>query len=483
MSKYETVIGLEIHTELLTKSKIFCGCTTEFGGDPNSHCCPVCLGLPGALPVMNQQAIEYAVSAGLALNCRIPRYNKFDRKNYFYPDLPKAYQISQFDLPICVDGFVEYELEGERLRAGITRAHLEEEAGKSVHSGNSILGSDFSLMDYNRSGIPLIEIVTEPDLRSPAQARSFLEQLKSILEYTKVSDCKMQEGSLRCDANVSLRPVGSLELGTKVEIKNLNSFKAIERALEYEVHRQAQVYDQGGRIVQETRAWDDVAGITVTMRSKEESHDYRYFPDPDLVPIEIDAHWVERLTDALPELPLAKKQRFIESYGLSDYEAGVLTASQDFALFFEQTVAEYQNGKDVANWLMGEFSKLLNNARITITDTQVTPRQLAELLMTIDKGLISGTQGKEVLSAMFTSGLNPSVIIKDKGMQQISDSQALAGVVDQILADNPKEFERLQQGNEKLLGFFVGQVMKETKGKANPQVVNQIISERLRELS
>ena len=479
MTKYETIIGLEVHVELATKSKIFCGCTTEFGGDPNTHCCPICLGLPGSLPVVNQQAIEYAIKAGLALNCSIANYSKFDRKNYFYPDLTKAYQISQYDQPLCLAGHMDYELDGQTYSVRINRIHVEEEAGKSVHSGDNILGSEFSQMDYNRAGIPLIEIVTEPDIRMPAQAKAFLEQLKANLEYIKVSDCKMEQGSLRCDANISLRPVGSTEFGTKVEIKNLNSFRAIERALEYEEQRQAEVYDQGGTIYQETRTWDEKLGVTVTMRTKEEADDYRYFPDPDLPPLIVEQSWIDEIKATLPELPLARKNRFIEQYKLSDYEASLLTATQELADFFEAAYQSFPNAKELSNWLTGEFARLLNASNLTIPEIPVQPGDLAELLSIVKDGKISGNQGREVLGMMFDSGKKPAQIIKEQGFEQISDTKELEGVIDQILSTYPDEVKRYQAGEDRLLGFFVGQVMKETKGKANPGLVNQIIRNKL----
>lgn len=479
MNKYETIIGLEIHVELQTKSKIFCGCTTEFGGEANSHCCPICLGLPGSLPVLNRQAVEYGIKAGLALNCSIANYSKFDRKNYFYPDLVKAYQVSQFDKPLCLEGNVAYELDGESLLVNINRIHLEEEAGKSVHSGDNIIGSEFTQMDYNRAGIPLIEIVTEPDLRSPAQARAFLEQLKANLEYVKVSDCKMEEGSLRCDANISLRPKGASEYGVKVEIKNLNSFRAIERALEYEEIRQARVYDEGGDIYQETRTWDERRGITVTMRTKEEADDYRYFPEPDLPPLIVKQDWIERVRATLPELPLAKKNRFMSQYGLSNYEATQLVTTQELADFFEAAFSHFPDAKELSNWLTGEFARLLNLSNKEINHILVKPKDFAKLLEIVKQGKISGNQGREVLNLMFESGDSPDDIIKAQGLEQISDSEELEGVIDQVLAENPETVARFQGGEERVLGFFVGQVMKETGGKANPGLVNQMIRTKL----
>ncbi len=477
---YEPVIGLEIHVELLTATKLFCGCLTGFGAQPNSQCCPVCLGLPGALPVLNRRAVEFAVMAGLALGCRIHTRSKFDRKNYFYPDLPKAYQISQFDLPFCVDGAVSFELDGGPSEAGITRVHLEEEAGKSVHSGDSILGSTYSSIDYNRSGIPLIEIVTEPDLRSPEAAKAFLEQLRTTLQYTGVSDCKMQEGSLRCDANVSLRPVGQEPFGTKVEVKNMNSFRAVERALAHEIHRQTGVLTGGDTVSQETRAWDEARGVTVSMRSKEESHDYRYFPEPDLMPVTMEAPWIEGLRARLPELPLARKRRFCRDFSLSHDEAYQLTQSRETADFFEAAAALHPSPKAVSNWINGELARLLNEAGVAITASPVTPEMLSKLLDYVKAGTISSTAAKDVLEDMFVTKRSAELVIKEKGLEQISDSDAIGSVVQAIIEAHPEEAAAFRAGKDKVLGFFVGQVMREMRGKANPQVVNELLRQKLR---
>jgi len=476
---YEPVIGLEIHVELKTNTKIFCGCPMEFGGEANSHVCPVCLGFPGALPVLNKQVVEYAVRAGLALNCEIAPYSRFDRKSYFYPDLSTAYQISQYFFPICKGGYLEIEVNGEKKKIRLNRVHLEEDAGKLLHSGSSITTSDYSLADYNRGGTGLIEIVSEPDLRSAEEARIFLEQLHAVIEYTGVSDVKMEQGSLRCDANISLRPVGSTKLGTKTEIKNMNSFKSLERAVEYEIARQREVLEDGGVIIQETRGWDDSKGLTASMRTKEEANDYRYFPDPDLLPIVLEPQWIEEIKASLPELPTAKKDRFINELGLSQYDAGILTSSRDLAKFFEETVALYNEPKVIANWLMGEFLSLLNANNLEIQESKVTPQQMATLLKTLNKGEISGKIAKTVFSEMFASGKDSATIIKEKGLVQISDEGALTALIEKILAANPKSVEDYRGGKKNALGFLVGQVMKETKGQANPGMVNKLLQEKL----
>lgn len=476
---YEVVIGLEVHTELKTNSKIFCGCSTRFGSDHNTNVCPVCLGLPGVLPVVNERVIEFAIRAGLALNCEILPFSKFDRKNYYYPDLPKNFQTSQYDLPIAVNGYLDIEVNGETKRIGITRIHMEEDAGKLVHSGSSIINSDYAYVDYNRTGVPLLEIVSEPDLRSPEEAKAYLEKLKSILEYLDVSDCKMEEGSLRCDANVSLRPAGTIPFGTKAEIKNLNSFRSVQRGLEYEVIRQEDILEDGGRVIQETRSWDEVKGITVSMRSKEQAHDYRYFPEPDLVPIVVDPAKVEEIRKHLPELPDARQQRLMQEHGLSAYDAGVITASRAMAEYFDEAVENHGDAKSVANWLMGEFSKHLNNEGIAIQECKVTPKQLTDLLVLIEKGTISGKIAKTVFEEMWVTGKDAQVIVKEKGLVQISDTKEIEAIVDAVIAVNPQSVEDYKAGKEKAIGFLVGQIMKQTKGRANPDMVNRLLKERL----
>lgn len=478
MAQYEAVIGLEVHVELKTRSKIFCDSTTEFGGDPNTHVCPVCLGLPGVLPVVNKQVVEYAIRAALALNCRIAEFSKFDRKNYYYPDMPKNYQISQYDLPIAENGVLEIEVDGGVKRIGITRLHMEEDTGKLVHQG-TITTTPFSLVDYNRAGVPLIEIVSEPDLRSPEEARQYLEKLKAIIQYTGVSDCKMEEGSLRCDANVSVRPVGSEKFGTKTEIKNMNSFKALQKALEYEIERQIEELEEGGRIVQETRTWDEARGVTLPMRSKEQAHDYRYFPDPDLVPLVIDRDWVEDIRLSLPELPDARRERYVREYGLPPYDAGVLTSTKELADYFEACLTVYPNPKVVSNWVMGDLSRLLNANNIEVSRCPIRPQQLAGMLELMDKGTISGKIAKTVFEEMFSSGKDAQAIVQEKGLVQISDEGAIAAIVDEIIAKNPKSVEDYRAGKEKALGFLVGQIMKATKGKANPELANKLLKERL----
>ncbi|SHJ09054.1 Asp-tRNA(Asn)/Glu-tRNA(Gln) amidotransferase subunit GatB [Propionispora hippei] len=475
---YEIVIGLEVHSELKTKSKIFCGCSTQFGSEQNTNVCPVCLGLPGVLPVINEKVIEFAIRAGLALNCEILPFSKFDRKNYYYPDLPKNFQTSQYDLPIAVNGYLDIEVEGQTKRIGITRVHMEEDAGKLVHSG-TINNSDYALVDYNRTGVPLIEIVSEPDIRTPEEAKAYLEKLKAILQYIDVSDCKMEEGSLRCDANISLRPRGTEPFGTKAEIKNLNSFRSVQRGLEYEAARQEQVLEEGGRVIQETRSWDEAKGITLSMRSKEQAHDYRYFPEPDLVPIIVDPAKVEEIRQSLPELPDARQKRLINDYGLSSYDASVITASKAMADYFDETVACQADAKSVANWLMGEVSKHLNTAGLDIEACPVTPVKLAGMIALIDKGTISGKIAKTVFEDMWSSGKDADTVVKEKGLVQISDAGAIVAIVDSVIAANPQSVADFKAGKEKAIGFLVGQIMKQTKGRANPEMVNKLLRERL----
>ena len=476
---YEAVIGLEVHVELKTKSKIFCSCPTTFGGESNTHVCPGCLGLPGVLPVLNRKVVEYAIKAGLALNCEIAEFTKFDRKNYYYPDLPKNYQLSQFDLPICQQGYLEIEINDNQKKIGINRIHMEEDAGKLVHQGDNIARAEYSLVDCNRSSVPLLEIVSEPDMRSAEEARVYLEKLKAILEYLDISDCKMEEGSLRCDANVSIRPRGQRTLGTKTEIKNMNSFRSLQRAVEYEIERQIDAKEAGEPIVQETRGWDEVTGVTLSMRSKEEADDYRYFPEPDLPPLRIDRAWVEELQQQQPELPAARKERFIQDYGLPNYDAEILTNSRALADFYEASCSLYPNPKVVSNWVMGELLHLLNAENLEITQSRVTPERLAEMLQLIDKGTISGKLAKTVLEEMFKTGQPPQAIVQAKGLVQITDESALTIVVDQVLEANPKVVEDYRKGKGKALGFLVGQVMKQTRGQASPEVVNRLLKTRL----
>ncbi len=481
-TQYEIVIGLEVHSELKTNSKIFCCSSTEFGGDPNTHICPVCLGLPGVLPVANKKVVEFAIKAGLALNCRIAEFSKFDRKNYYYPDLPKNYQISQYDLPIAEHGYLDITVDGQQKRIGITRVHMEEDAGKLNHEGESMATARYSLVDYNRTGVPLIEIVSEPDIRSPEEARLYLEKMKAILQYTGVSDCKMEEGSLRCDANISVRPVGQKEFGTRTELKNMNSFRALQKALEYEVERQIDVLEDGGRVIQETRTWDEARGITLSMRSKEEAHDYRYFPDPDLVPMIISPQWIEEIRQTLPELPDARRERYIRDYGLPPYDAEVITGSKELSDYFDEGLKHTGNAKALSNWVMGELLKFINASGISVADSDfpIRPASLAELVNLIDRGEISGKIAKDVFAEMQQKGDSPAAIVEAKGLKQISDQGAIAAVVDEVIANNPQSVEDFKNGKEKAIGFLVGQVMKATKGQANPGVVNQLLREKLK---
>lgn len=480
--KYEAVIGLEVHTELQTKTKIFCSCRTSFGADPNTNVCPVCLGLPGVLPVLNKKVLEYAVRAGLALNCEISRFSKFDRKNYYYPDLPKNFQTSQFDLPICEHGYLDVEVEGEKRRIRITRAHMEEDAGKLVHHGTSITDSDYSLVDYNRTGTPLLEIVSEPDMRSAKEAVAYMEKMRAILQYVGISDCRMEEGSLRCDANVSVRPVGQKELGTKTEIKNINSFKGVERAIEYEAMRQAELLEDGGKVVQETRTWDEKEGVTKSMRTKEEANDYRYFPEPDLVPFTVSDEYIENIRKSLPELPDARKERYMKEFGLSSEDAVFMTNDKATADYFEAAVDADADPKACVNWLMGEFASQLSTDGIEIAKAPVSAENLAALLKLISKGTISGKIAKKVFATMWKEGGNPEEIVKAQGLVQISDTAELSKLVDEVVGKNPKAVEDFKAGKKKAVGALVGQIMKATKGKANPRVINELLNKKLQSL-
>jgi aspartyl-tRNA(Asn)/glutamyl-tRNA(Gln) amidotransferase subunit B len=477
-SKYETVIGLEVHVELHTKTKIFCGCSTSFGAPPNTHTCPVCLGHPGVLPVLNRQAVEYAMKAAMALNCTIATDAKFDRKNYFYPDSPKAYQISQYDQPIGQNGWIDIEVNGETKRIGITRVHLEEDAGKLTH----VDGGMASLVDFNRVGTPLIEIVSEPDIRSPEEARLYLEKLRAIMLYCDVSDVKMEEGSMRCDANISLRPYGQEKFGTRAELKNMNSFRSVQRGLEYEQWRQADILDSGGEVVQETRRYDDESGKTFSMRGKEESHDYRYFPDPDLVRLYIDDEWKARVRASIPELPDSRKARYVQEYGLPSYDAEVITASKQLADFFEDSLNYTKDAKAVSNWIMGDLLGYLNANNLEFSQVKVTGQGLGEMIGLIEKGTISGKIAKTVFKEMLETGKAPQTIVEEKGLVQINDEGAIKAVVEKVVANNPQSVADFKAGKEKAIGFLVGQVMRETKGKANPGLVNKLIVDAINSL-
>ena len=471
--KYEVVIGLEVHAQLKTKSKIFAPDKNEFGQAPNSLTSPITLGMPGVLPVLNKECVNMGILTGLALNCEIPSRCKFDRKQYFYPDLPKGYQISQYDEPICVNGHLD--INGKRI--GITRAHLEEDAGKLVHAGaNGLAGSTYSLVDLNRAGTPLLEIVSEPDMRSPEEAKNYMEELRNIVRYIGVCDGNLEEGSMRCDANISIMPKGSKEFGTRAEIKNVNSFAALQRAIEYEIERQIEIVEEGGQVVQETRLWDDNARETRSMRGKEDAHDYRYFPEPDLMPLEISREWVEKIKSEMPELPSQKRARYQE-IGLSEYDASVIVEQMGLALFFDKVLELGANPKTAVNFIMGEIAAFLKEDHIEITDTKLTPENLTELIALIEKGTISNNIGKQIIIEMLKDGTKASVIVEKKGLSQISDEGAIKELVQKVVDAHPNEVEAYKNGKTNLLGFFVGQIMKETKGRANPKTVNQLLRE------
>ena len=470
--KYEVVIGLEVHAQLKTKSKIFAPDSTEFGSEQNSHTSAITLGMPGVLPVLNKECVNMGILLGLALNCEIPNRCKFDRKQYFYPDLPKGYQISQYDEPICVNGWLN--VKGKKI--GITRAHLEEDAGKLVHVGAAgINGATYSLVDLNRAGTPLLEIVSEPDMRSSEEARNYMEELRNIVRYLGVCDGNLEEGSMRCDANISIMPKGSDKFGTRAEIKNVNSFSALQRAIEYEIDRQIEIVEEGGEVVQETRLWDDNLKETRSMRGKEDAHDYRYFPEPDLMPLEISREWVEDIRKSMPELPEQKRQRYME-LGLSEYDASVIVEQMPLALFFDKTLELGANPKTAVNFMMGEIAAYLKENKVEITDTKLTPENLAELISLIEKGTISNNIGKQILvEEMIVNGEKASAIVEKKGLSQISDEGAIKEIVEKVVNSHPAEIEAYRNGKTNLLGFFVGQVMKETKGRANPKTVNELI--------
>lgn len=473
MKEYEVVIGLEVHAELSTNTKIYCNCSTAFGADPNTHCCPICTGMPGTLPVLNEKVVEYAVKAGLATNCEISRFSKQDRKNYFYPDLPKAYQVSQYDLPLCIGGHLDINVNGNKKTIGITRIHIEEDAGKLIH--DAYTGD--TLVDMNRCAVPLIEIVSEPDIRSADEAVAYMQTLKSILEYLEVCDCKMQEGSLRCDVNLSVRPVGQKEFGTRTETKNLNSFKAIHNSIEFEIQRQIEVLENGGKIYQETRRFDDAKGVGYAMRSKEDAQDYRYFPEPDLAPIVLSEEYINNIKENLPEMPHIKKERYIKEFDLPEYDAEILTSSKKTASFFEKANAICNNPKAVSNWIMGDFARMLNEKEIEIDESKVTEENLASLIMLIDKGTISSKIAKQIFEEMFETGEDAKTIVEKRGLVQISDEGAIKEICQRVVDANPQSIIDYKAGKDRAIGFLVGKIMKETKGKANPQIVNKLLLE------
>ncbi|MBP9003405.1 MAG: Asp-tRNA(Asn)/Glu-tRNA(Gln) amidotransferase subunit GatB [Candidatus Hydrogenedentes bacterium] len=475
--EFEAVIGMEVHVEINSRSKVFCACSTDFHSPPNTNVCPVCLGMPGALPVLNRDMVEKSVMVGLALNCQISRWSKMDRKNYFYPDLAKNYQISQYDLPLCHHGWIDIEVDGEVRRIRITRAHMEEDTARNTHT----IAGGMSGVDFNRSGVPLLEIVTEPDIRNAREAYAYLTALKQLLQYLDVSDCNMEEGSLRAEANVSVRPVGSDRLGTKTEIKNVASFSGVQKAIDYEIHRQIEVIRSGGTIVQETRGWDPDRGVTFSQRAKESAHDYRYFPEPDLVPVVVDEAWEERIRQRLPEFPSDRRKRLMTQYGLSAYDAIVLTQTRPMADYYETMLARGVDPKKAANWLMVELQGRLTEAGLEITKSPVSPDHLARLITLIEDGTISGKIAKGVLNQMFQTGSDPDTIIREQGLSQISDTSAVETVVRDVVRNHPEEAAQYRAGKEKVFAFFVGQVMKASRGKANPTIVNDLLRKILNE--
>lgn len=475
---YQMVVGLEVHVELSTKSKIFCSCTTEFGGEPNTHVCPVCSGMPGVLPVLNKKVVDFAIRAGLATNCEITRYNKFDRKNYFYPDLPKAYQVSQLYLPICRNGKVEIEVEGEKKYIGIHEIHMEEDAGKLVHDP----WDDCTLVDYNRCGVPLLEIVSEPDFRSADEVIAYLTKLRETMMYLGVSDCKMQEGSMRADVNISVMPMGSTKFGTRTEMKNMNSFKAIYKAINYEANRQIELLESGGVVTQETRRWDDNKDASFAMRSKENAQDYRYFPEPDLLPIEISDEWIQKTVDNMPELPEAKRARYMSEFGLSEYDASVITAERQIAYIFEDATKICGKPKEVCNYVMGELMRLMSETGTLAEELEMDPAKIAEIIELVTSGKINRTAAKEVFEAVFKENVDPDKYIEEHDLVMVDNSEEVEAIITQVINDNPKSIEDLKAGKAKARGFLVGQTMKALKGKANPQTVNKILDEKLAEI-
>ena len=480
-SKYEAVIGLECHAQLLTNSKLFCSCSTKFGEPPNMNTCPVCLGLPGALPVMNRVAVAMATRAALGLNCTVNLESQWSRKNFFYPDMPKGYQISQYDRPLAEHGYIEISVGGARNKIRVQRIHMEEDAGKSLHEGFPDSGR-YTYLDFNRSGVPLVEIVTAPDIRSSEEAYDYLSRLKEIVEFLDVCDGNMEEGSLRCDANVSVRRVGEEKLGTRTEIKNINSFKFVQKAIDYELNRQIEVIESGGRIVQETRLWNSVEDRTVSMRSKEDAHDYRYFPDPDLPLLVLESEWLKSIQKAMPELPASRRARFVKDYALSEYDAGVLTMTRALADFFEETARLSRQPKAAANWIMGDLLRFYKDGELNLKDlskSPVTPQMLGDMLLLVDKGAISGKMAKTVMEEMYKTGKSPATIVQEKGMVQLSDASEIEKIIDNVIAANPQPVSQYRSGKTGNFGFFVGQVMKATEGRANPQVVNELLKKKL----